>query len=56
MFLFQVQIHGSDWTSLYEQVPKEILPTEYGGNCGSVAENWGKIHKFFSNSFKLIQL
>jgi hypothetical protein len=27
---------------LYEQVPKECLPTEYGGNAGSVAEYWGE--------------
>ena len=40
--LFQIQVHGNDWTSLYEQVPKEILPTEYGGNAGSVAEHWGE--------------
>jgi len=38
--LFQIQVHGSDWTSFYEQVPKEILPTEYGGEVGSVAEHW----------------
>jgi len=40
--LFQIQVHGNDWTSLYEQVPKECLPTEYGGNAGSVAEHWGE--------------
>jgi hypothetical protein len=43
MFLLQVQVHGSDLTSFYEQVPKEILPTEYGGEAGSIAENWGEI-------------
>ena len=41
MCLFQFQVHGSDWTSFYEQVPKEILPTEFGGEAGSVAEHWG---------------
>jgi len=40
--LFQIQVHGSDWTSFYEKVPKECLPTEYGGNAGSVAEHWGE--------------
>jgi len=40
--LFQIHVHGNDWTSLYEQVPKECLPTEYGGNAGSVAEHWGE--------------
>jgi hypothetical protein len=28
-------------TSFYEKVPKEILPNEYGGEAGSVAEHWG---------------
>jgi hypothetical protein len=45
--MFQIQVHGSDLTSFYEQVPKEILPTEYGGNSGSVAENWGMIENGF---------
>jgi len=40
--LFQIQVHGNDWTSLYQQVPKECLPTECGGNAGSVAEHWGE--------------
>ena len=42
MSFLQVQVRGSDWTTLHEQVPKEILPTEYGGNAGSVAEHWGE--------------
>jgi len=40
--MFQIQVHGDDWTSFYEQVPKELLPTEYGGNAGTVAEHWGE--------------
>ena len=40
--LFQIQVHGKDLTSLYEQVPKEFLPTDYGGKAGSVAEPWGE--------------
>ena len=47
MSLLQIQVHGKDLTSFYEQVPKEILPTEYCGNSGSVAENWGKIENGF---------
>ena len=42
---FQIQVHGSDWTSFYEQVPKEVLPTDYGGKDGSVAEHWGESGK-----------
>ena len=40
--MFQIQVHGDDWTSFYEQVPKEVLPTEYGGKAGTVAEHWGE--------------
>jgi len=40
--MFQIQVHGDDWTSFYEQVPKEVLPIEYGGEAGSVAEQWGE--------------
>jgi len=43
--LQRIQVHGSDFTSLHEQVPKEILPTEYGGEAGSIAENWGRWKK-----------
>jgi len=24
--MFQIQVHGDDWTSFYEQVPNEVLP------------------------------
>jgi len=41
VWLFQIHTHGSDWTSFHEQVPKEVLPTEYGGEAGSIQENWG---------------
>jgi len=54
MSFLQIQIHGSDWTSLYEQVPKEVLPTEYGGNAGSLGENWGETHQFSLNTFNPI--
>jgi hypothetical protein len=45
--LFQIQVHGNDLTSFYEQVPKEVLPTEYGGKAGSIAENWGMTYDDF---------
>jgi hypothetical protein len=41
--MFQMHVHGTDLTSFYEQVPKKILPTEYGGDSGSVSEIWGMI-------------
>jgi len=34
-------------TSFYEGVPKEVLPTDYGGEGGSVAEHWGESCKNF---------
>jgi len=40
--MFQIQVHGEDWTSFHEKVPKEVLPTDYGGEAGSVAEHWGE--------------
>jgi hypothetical protein len=39
-FAAKIQVHGDDWTSFYEQVPKEVLPIEYGGKAGTVAEHW----------------
>jgi hypothetical protein len=39
--VFQIQVHGSDLTSFYEQVPKEVLPAEYGGEAGSLQDHWG---------------
>jgi hypothetical protein len=54
MSFIQIHVHGSDWASFYEQVPKEALPTEYGGKAGSVAEHWGKIHQIFFNRFSPI--
>ena len=50
---FQIQVHGSDYTSLYEHIPRKFLPTEYGGDAGSIPEHWGVIHKDFFSSFNL---
>jgi len=44
--MFQIQVHGDDWTSFYEQVPKEALPIEYGGKAGRVAEHWGESKQY----------
>jgi len=59
--MFQIQVHGDDWTSFYEQVPNEVLPTEYGGKAGTVAEHWGEskyhdekeIVQFYCRSFSV---
>jgi len=47
MSLFQVYVYGRVWTSFYEHIPKKILPSEYGGETGSIAVKWAKIHKPF---------
>jgi hypothetical protein len=47
--MFQMQVHGNDLTSFYEQVPKHVLPKEYGGDFGSVSEIWGMIMLFHNH-------
>lgn len=34
----RIFIHGSDYTKLYEHVPKELLPSDYGGDLPSADE------------------
>ena len=34
-------MHGSDFESLYKEVPKAILPTDYGGQGPSLANLTG---------------
>ncbi|KAI8427673.1 hypothetical protein MSG28_002137 [Choristoneura fumiferana] len=34
----RLHVHNKDYEALYKHVPKEILPTEYGGNGGSLKE------------------
>ncbi|XP_063607482.1 alpha-tocopherol transfer protein-like isoform X2 [Penaeus indicus] len=34
----RIHIHGSDLESLHKEVPKEILPAEYGGTNGTVED------------------
>lgn len=34
----RVHVHGANLSSLHAQVPKSVLPAEYGGENGSVAE------------------
>lgn len=38
-----MRIHGDDMESLYKEVPKNILPKDYGGDNMSVAEFTGKV-------------
>jgi len=35
MFCLQIHVH-SDFESLYKDVPKRLLPEEYGGEAGPV--------------------
>lgn len=37
-FNFQIHFHGSDLESLYNVIPKHILPKEYGGDGDSVED------------------
>ncbi|XP_069978324.1 alpha-tocopherol transfer protein-like isoform X2 [Penaeus vannamei] len=34
----RIHIHGSDLESLHKEIPKEILPVEYGGTNGTIEE------------------
>ncbi|PSN57131.1 hypothetical protein C0J52_01286 [Blattella germanica] len=47
--LSRVQIHGEDYTKLFDDVPRNLLPTELGGDSGSINELFGKsyISKLF---------
>ena len=36
MFGVQIYMHGSDFTSLYEYIPMEQLPLEFGGQLHSL--------------------
>ena len=48
----QMVVHGSNYESMYDSIPKEMLPEEYGGEGGTVQEIAGtfnritKIHIF----------
>jgi hypothetical protein len=39
----QLKVHGSDFESLYKEVPKAILPSDYGGEGPSTAQLTGKM-------------
>lgn len=35
-FIWQLYVHGDNMESLYRYVPKRFLPTEYGGEAGTI--------------------
>lgn len=50
-----IYFHTQGLDSLYEHVPKDFLPTEFGGNLGSMIEIYKKFQKFVtSKRFVLI--
>jgi len=36
-------VHGFDFESLYKEIPKEMLPPNYGGDGPSMAELTGEL-------------
>jgi len=45
-FFIQLKVHGSVFESLYKEVPKAILPSDYGGQGPSTAELTGKMVEY----------
>ena len=39
----QMRVHGNDFESLYKEIPKDILPKDYGGDSISIAELTGRL-------------
>jgi hypothetical protein len=35
-------VHGKNFDSLYKNIPQRLLPTEYGGEAGTIKELNGK--------------
>ena len=48
--MFQFFFHCSGYEALYEHVPPEALPREYGGKLESVAELTGECNGIQANS------
>jgi len=48
--IFQFFFHCSGYESLYEHVPPEALPREYGGKLESIAELTGECNGMQANS------
>ncbi len=51
----QVKLHGSDFSSLQKEIPKELLPVDYGGNGPSLAELTGlNFKKWIQHKFSQV--
>lgn len=49
-------MHGDDLESLYQKIPKHLLPKEYGGDAGTIEEilePWVQKIKDYEEFFKL---
>ena len=40
---FQFKLHGDDMNSLFKEIDRKILPSDYGGQGLSISELTGKI-------------
>lgn len=52
----QLYVHGDNMESLYRYVPKRFLPTEYGGEAGSIdslIDHW--IQKFTVENERILE-
>jgi len=47
-------VHGKDLEAMYEKVPKNLLPKEYGGDAGSILDLAGMNKKFFGNLHNIL--
>lgn len=43
--MLQLYVHNKNYEAMYKYIPKDVLPTEYGGNGGSVKDNIGRYYK-----------
>lgn len=57
--MFQIFTYGENYAELFERVPKELWPIEYGGEAGSIDEITDALVKkvqeyrqFFENDMK----
>jgi hypothetical protein len=48
-------MHGDDLESLYKEIPKEILPKDYGGENSSIAELTGELLTNRIDSYTLVE-